>query len=91
MSQEHVRCGTTTVQWNASCIYLEVHGFHLVFDSMGLSHQSQHRGHLLWVTEVLHHSVDGVHHPAGVLSELAAPLHLLRVVHVLELAEVLFS
>lgn len=41
--------------------------------------------------EVLHHSIDGVHHSAGMMPELAAPLHLLRIIHVLELAEVLFG
>lgn len=41
--------------------------------------------------EVLHHSVYGVHHPAGMMSKLAASLHLLRILHVLKLAEVLFG
>lgn len=40
--------------------------------------------------EILHHSIDGVHHPAGMVPKLAAPLHLLGILHVLELAEVLF-
>lgn len=71
--------------------YLEVHGFHLVLDSVGPSHQAQHWWHLLWVMEVLHHSIDGVHHPAGVLAQLAATFHLLRILHVLKLAEVLFG
>lgn len=41
--------------------------------------------------EVLHHSVEGIHHPAGMVPKLAASLHLLWVLHVLELAEVLFG
>lgn len=41
--------------------------------------------------EVVHHTVDGVHHPAGMLPKLAAPLHLFWIVQVLELAEVLFG
>lgn len=41
--------------------------------------------------QILHHSVDGVHHPAGVLSKLAASLHLLWILHFLELAEVLLG
>lgn len=82
---------TTHTQWIVPCSYLEVHGFHLVFDSMGLSHQSQHWGHLLWVMEILHHSIDGVHHPAGMVPKLAASLHLLWILHVLELAEILFG
>lgn len=40
--------------------------------------------------EILHHSIYGVHHPAGMVPKLAAPLHLLGILHVLELAEVLF-
>lgn len=71
--------------------HLEVHGLHLVFEGMSLADQTQHRGHLLWVAEVFHHSVDGVHHPAGVVPQLGAALHLLWVLHVLELAEVLLG
>lgn len=71
--------------------YLEVHGFHFVFDSMGLSHQGQYWRHFLWVMEVLHHSIDGVHYPAGMVPKLATSLHLLGILHVLELTEVLFG
>lgn len=41
--------------------------------------------------EVLHHSIYGIHHPSGMVPKLAAPLHLLGILHVLELAEVLFG
>lgn len=41
--------------------------------------------------EVLHHSIDSIHHPAGMVPKLAASLHLLGVLHVLELAEVLLG
>ena len=71
--------------------YLEVHGLHLVFDGVGLAHQGQDGGDLLRVVEVLHHRVDGVHHPTTMEPQLGAALHLLRVIHVLELAEVLLG
>ena len=58
---------------------------------MGLSHQGQHCWHFLWVMEVLHHIIDGIHHSAGMVSKLATSLHLLWILHVLELAEVLFG
>lgn len=41
--------------------------------------------------EVLYHSIYGVHHPAGMMPKLAATLHLLGILHVLELTEVLFG
>lgn len=72
-------------------LYLKVDGLHFVLEGMGFAHQGQNRGDLLWVIEVLHHRVDGTHDPLGVLPQLQAPLHLQRVVHVLELAEVLFG
>lgn len=92
----HLEKGKSRLQWSGNKqikyeFYLEVYGFHLVFDSVGLSHQGQYWGDFLGVLQVLHHCVDGVHHPAGVLPELAALLHLLRILHVLKLAEILFG
>lgn len=58
---------------------------------VGLAYQTQDGGHLVGVAEVLHHGVDGVHDAARVLPQLAALLHLLGVLHVLELAEVLLG
>lgn len=81
--------GTTNT--DKPCPHLKVHRLHLVFDSMRLAHQSQNRGHFLWVVEVLHHRVDGAHHPAGVVPQLDTALHLLWVIHVLKLAEVLLG
>lgn len=85
---------TSGVKWGESrrsVSYLEVHRLHLVFQRVRLAHDVQDGGHLVRVVEVLHHGVDGVHDAPRVLSQLAALLHLLRVVHVLELAEVLLG
>lgn len=62
-----------------------------MLEGVGLAHQGQDRGDLFRVVEILHHSVDGPHDSPGVLAQLQAPLHLQRVLHVLELAEVLLG
>lgn len=58
---------------------------------VSLAHQTQDGGHLVGLGEVLHDGIDGVHDAPCVLPQLAALLHLLRVLHVLELAEVLLG
>lgn len=80
-----------TSVFNSHTLYLEVHRLHLVSECVGLAHQLQHWSHLVGVVQTLHQCVDGIHDSASVLPELGAPLQLLRLLDVLELAEILLG